>query len=261
MLPLPRIRLHQVTRRFEARDHAHGLLALDRVDLAVPAGRFTALLGPSGCGKSTVLRLVAGLDDPDEGEVQAPARDARGPARTAFVFQDATLMPWASVADNVALPLRLRGERPAVTAPRVAEVLARVGLQDFAAARPAQLSGGMRMRAALARALVDTPEVLLMDEPFAALDEITRQRLQADLLSWWERTAMSVLFVTHSVQEAVFLAQEVQVMAARPGRVSAVIPVPGPARRDAQWRHDPAFHATCREVARALAIATGEEAA
>ena len=254
----PRIRLQQVSRRFAARDHAAGLLALDHVDLSVPAGRFTALLGPSGCGKSTVLRLVAGLDDPDEGEVRAPAREPHGPARTAFVFQDPTLMPWASVSDNVALPLRLRGEAPAAIAARVAEVLARVGLQDFAAARPAQLSGGMRMRAALARALVDTPEVLLMDEPFAALDDITRQRLQADLLSWWARTGMAVLFVTHSVSEAVFLAQEVQVMAARPGRVSAVIPVPGPAQRGPAWRHDPAFHATCRDVAQALAAASGQ---
>jgi len=170
------VALESVTRRFES-----GVVALQDATLSVAPGEFVSILGPSGCGKSTVLRLLAGLDQPSAGRVQAPAQSAQD-AATAFVFQDATLMPWASVFDNVWLPLRLGGISRRMAAPAIEAMLATVGLADFAQALPAELSGGMRMRASMARALVTRPQLLLLDEPFAALDEITRTRLGADLL-------------------------------------------------------------------------------
>ena len=171
------LRIEAVGRRFPG-----GVAALRDVSLGIGAGDFVALLGPSGCGKSTLLRLIAGLDRPDSGALTWQEGHAPGVGEVGFVFQDATLLPWASAADNVALPLRLRG---AASAGAVAAALERVGLAGFAQARPAQLSGGMRMRVSIARALVKRPEVLLMDEPFAALDEITRMRLNDDLLDLW----------------------------------------------------------------------------
>jgi NitT/TauT family transport system ATP-binding protein len=249
----PLIDLRQVGKRFDG-----GLQALAGVSLAVHAGEFVTLLGPSGCGKSTVLRLAAGLDTPSAGTVSAPALQPGQSADTAFVFQEPTLMPWASVFDNVWLPLRLQGESRARAAPAVQAVLARVGLADFAGARPAQLSGGMKMRASIARALVTRPRVLLMDEPFAALDDITRQALNADLLQWWHAAGdMAALFVTHSVAEAVYLSQRVLVMAARPGRVVAEVVVDAPCPRPPGWRHSPAFAETCRRLGEALAAAHG----
>jgi NitT/TauT family transport system ATP-binding protein len=246
----PLIALHGVHLRFGA------LRVLDGVSLAVAPGEFVSLLGPSGCGKSSVLRLVAGLADPAEGRVESPARlsgaGAGDDAATAFVFQEPTLMPWASVRDNVWLPLRLQGVSRADAAPRIEAVLARVGLADFAAARPSELSGGMKMRASIARALVTQPRVLLMDEPFAALDDLTRQRLNTDLLQWWARERMAALFVTHSIAEAVFLSQRVLVMAARPGRIVAEVAVPEPYPRGPAFRHAPAFAEACRTVAQAL---------
>ena len=251
----PLITLHQVDKRFDS-----GLLALAGVSLAVQAGEFVALLGPSGCGKSTVLRLAAGLDTPSAGQVLAPALQAATGSdtnsNTAFVFQEPTLMPWASVFDNVWLPLRLQGQRRAAAAATVRQVLASVGLADFAAAYPAQLSGGMKMRASIARALVSQPQVLLMDEPFAALDDITRQRLNADLLQWWWGKHMAALFVTHSVAEAVFLSQRVLVMAARPGRVVAEVVVAQPYPRGADFRHSAPFAQACRSVGDALLLAS-----
>ncbi len=247
----PLIQLHQVDKRFDS-----GLQALSGVSLAVRPGEFVALLGPSGCGKSTVLRLAAGLDAASSGQVQAPALQAEGTSDTAFVFQEPTLMPWASVADNAWLPLRLQGRSRSQAMPLVRAVLARVGLADFEAAYPAQLSGGMKMRASIARALVTRPRVLLMDEPFAALDDITRQALNADLLDWWHTDgAMAALFVTHSVAEAVFLSQRVLVMAARPGRVVHELVIDAPHPRPAAWRHTPAFAGACRELGDALATA------
>jgi NitT/TauT family transport system ATP-binding protein len=290
----PLIALHQVDKRFDS-----GLLALSQVSLAVAAGEFVALLGPSGCGKSTVLRLVAGLDDASAGQVQAPALHsggggaggrsggaAKGSDTTAFVFQEPTLMPWATVFDNVWLPLRLQGRSRSEAASAVRAVLARVGLAEFERAHPAQLSGGMKMRTSIARALVTRPRVLLMDEPFAALDDITRQALNADLLRWWqppgaERTGvtststststrpadqrvaddrMATLFVTHSVAEAVFLSQRVLVMAARPGRVVAELAIPQPYPREAGFRHTPAFVDACRQLGDALLQAHGATA-
>jgi NitT/TauT family transport system ATP-binding protein len=252
--PSPLICLQQVRQRF-----ANGLLALDNVSLAVDDGQFVSLLGPSGCGKSTVLRLVAGLADASAGQVQSPARQPGGDAATAFVFQEPTLMPWASVADNVALPLHLAGQSRAAARAAVAPVLARVGLTGFEAAWPSQLSGGMKMRAAIARALITQPRVLLMDEPFAALDDITRQRLNTDLLAWWQQQRMAVLFVTHSVAEAVFLSQRVLVMAARPGRVVAEVAIDQPYPRLPTFRHSPGFATACQQVAAALEAAAALE--
>ncbi|MBL8349879.1 MAG: ABC transporter ATP-binding protein [Burkholderiaceae bacterium] len=251
------ISLRQVHKTFDS-----GLKALADVSLSVAGGEFVALLGPSGCGKSTVLRLAAGLDAASAGAVHAPALQSgrSGDSATAFVFQEPTLMPWASVFDNVWLPLRLQGRSRREAAPAVLAVLARVGLAEFANAWPAQLSGGMKMRASIARALVTRPRVLLMDEPFAALDDITRQALNADLLQWWQGDgagSMAALFVTHSVAEAVFLSQRVLVMAARPGRIVAELGIAAPYPREAGFRHCPAFTEACRTLGAALADAHG----
>ena len=248
--PPPLIHLHQVHKQF-----AGGLQALAGVSLAVRPDEMVALLGPSGCGKSTVLRLVAGLDSASAGQVQAPALRPGRASQTAFVFQEPTLMPWASVFDHVWLPLRLQGQSRSAAAPAVRQVLASVGLAEFAQAWPAQLSGGMKMRASIARALITRPRVLLMDEPFAALDDITRQRLNGDLLQWWQGQGIAALFVTHSVAEAVFLSQRVLVMAARPGRVVAELLVPQPYPRSADFRHSTVFAEACRSVGAALAEA------
>ena len=261
----PLITLHQVGKRFDG-----GLQALAGVSLVVAAGEFVALLGPSGCGKSTVLRLAAGLDAPSAGTVTAPAVQASASRvvshsvshtisnSTAFVFQEPTLMPWASVFDNVWLPLRLQGQSRATASATVRQVLASVGLADFDTAYPAQLSGGMKMRASIARALVTQPQVLLMDEPFAALDDITRQRLNTDLLQWWQGKGMAALFVTHSVAEAVFLSQRVLVMAARPGRVVAEVAIDHPYPRHADFRHSAQFAQACRTLGDALVLANGD---
>jgi NitT/TauT family transport system ATP-binding protein len=247
----PLIALHHVHKRFDG-----GLEALRDVSLDVRAGEFVALLGPSGCGKSTVLRLAAGLEAASAGRVSAPALDARtGGGATAFVFQEPTLMPWASVFDNVWLPLRLAHRSRAECAPLVRQVLATVGLTDFERAYPAQLSGGMKMRASIARALVTQPRVLLMDEPFAALDDITRQKLNGDLLRWWAEQHLAALFVTHSVAEAVFLAQRVLVMSARPGRIVAELAIDEPYPRTAAFRASQRFTDACRRLAGALADA------
>ena len=210
----PMLRLDRVCRRFP-----NGVEALRDVSLTIDNGDFVALLGPSGCGKSTLLRLIAGLDQPDGGRLQRAA----GPTEIGFVFQDATLLPWADAAENVWLPLRLRGVSRAEAAPRVRAALAQVGLDGFAGARPHELSGGMRMRVSVARALVGRPRLLLMDEPFAALDEFTRHGLQDDLLALWRQLGCTVVFVTHSLYEAAFLARRIVLMSARPGRIAREI--------------------------------------
>lgn len=248
------ITLDRASRRFGTLDT--GLLALDAVSLEVPAGAFVALLGPSGCGKTTILRLVAGLDAPSGGSVRVGAPAATAPV-CSYVFQDATLMPWASVFDNVWLPLRIAGVARTAAAERIAPVLASLGLAEFSAALPAQLSGGLRMRVSIARALVTRPEVLLMDEPFAALDEITRQRLNGDLLAQWQAQRFTALFVTHSVFEAVFLAQRVVVLSARPGRVVADIAIEAPYPRGNEWRLSTRYAQLCRDASTALE--TGSE--
>ena len=214
--------------------------ALAGLDLDIAEGEFLAVLGPSGCGKSTMLRLVAGLDAPDAGTITAP-RQGIG-----FVFQEPTLMPWASALRNVALPLELAGTPRREAEARAREVLARVGLAEFAGAYPRALSGGMRMRVSIARALVTRPRLLLMDEPFAALDEITRFRLNNDLLALWRELRCTVVFVTHSVFESVYLAERIAVMSARPGRVVAQHQVPAEDRADPEVRTSAAYAAHCR---------------
>ncbi len=216
-----------------ARRFPNGTQALRNVSLRLGSRDFVALLGPSGCGKSTLLRLIAGLDQPDAGAVRWDAGPP-APGRIGFVFQDPTLLPWASAAENVRLPLRLQGIPPAQSAPRVAAALARVGLAGFENARPRELSGGMRMRVSIARSLVQQPDVLLMDEPFAALDEFTRHALQEELLSVTAEAGCCVVFVTHSIYEAAFLARRIVLMSPRPGRIAAEIAAdlpPGPDRR------------------------------
>jgi NitT/TauT family transport system ATP-binding protein len=195
-----------------------GVMALGPLDLDVRKGEFVSLLGPSGCGKSTALRLIAGLNAPTSGSVgiSKPAGQARPGHSIGFVFQEPTLMPWTSVRENVRLPLKLAQAPATEASARIAEVLMLVGLTEFADAFPRELSGGMKMRVSLARALVTDPDILLMDEPFAALDEITRFRLNNDLLSLWRNLRKTVIFVTHSVFESVYLSQRVIVMTSRP---------------------------------------------
>ena len=226
-----------------------GVQALGDLNLEISRGQFVSIVGPSGCGKSTFLRLVAGLDDPTSGELRVEGHDALG---LAFVFQDATLLPWRSVAHNVTLPLELRRED---ADERVAQTLELVGLTDFAAAYPAQLSGGMRMRVSIARALVTRPQILLLDEPFGALDEITRQRLNEELLRLWQEDRWTGLFVTHNVSEAVFLSQRVLVMSARPGRILADIPIPFSYPRSPYLRSAPEFIRIANGISRQLAHA------
>jgi NitT/TauT family transport system ATP-binding protein len=241
--------IERVGRRFGA------LEALRDVSLNIDAGEFVALLGPSGCGKSTLLRLIAGLDQPDAGQLIWSAGHRPRPGDAGFVFQDATLLPWASAADNVYLPLRIAGVKRDAAMARVREALHRVGLDGFEQSRPRQLSGGMRMRVSIARALVTRPRLLLMDEPFAALDEFTRHRLQEDLLSLWRELGCTVVFVTHSIYEAAFLARRIVLMTPRPGRIDHEIVSPLPS--GAEVRLDPAYAAlvarVTHEMQRALA--------
>ncbi len=218
-----------------------GTLALDSFHLAVPRGAFVSLLGPSGCGKSTVLRLAAGLDRPTRGKVELSGETQPS---TAFVFQDANLLPWRSIEANVGLPLELRGVSARERKDSVRESLAQVGLSGFENSYPRELSGGMRMRASLARALVTRPQVMLLDEPFGALDEITRQKLQEDLIELQLAQKWTVVFVTHSVFEAVYLADRVVVMTPRPGRVAGEQLIPFPRPRPANLRADAEFART-----------------
>lgn len=199
-----------------------GVEALRDASLLLSESDFVALLGPSGCGKSTLLRLIAGLDQPDDGRLAWEDGPPK-PGDIGYVFQDATLLPWATAEDNVFLPLRLRGQTRQAAMPEVHAALRRVGLEGFEKSRPRQLSGGMRMRVSIARALVTRPRLLLMDEPFAALDEFTRHKLQADLLAVWQQASCTVVFVTHSIYEAAFLARRIVLMTPRPGRMEREI--------------------------------------
>jgi NitT/TauT family transport system ATP-binding protein len=227
-----------------------GTVALAGLDLEVRAGEFLTLLGPSGCGKSTVLRLTAGLEELTSGSL------TRGfeldQASIGFVFQDPTLMPWANVFDNVYLPLRLRGTKRHDAAPTIEKALALVGLSSFSRAFPRELSGGMRMRCSIARALMLRPLLLLMDEPFAALDEITRFKLNDDLLRLQCELGTTIVFVTHSVFESVFLSSSIVVMAARPGHVVAKIAIDAPSPRSMEFRTSSLYARYCAEASRAL---------
>jgi NitT/TauT family transport system ATP-binding protein len=232
----------------------NGVMALGPLDLDVRKGEFVSLLGPSGCGKSTALRLIAGLNAPTSGSVRVSRRADRSlPGHSiGFVFQDPTLMPWTSVRENVRLPLKLSHAPAAEANARVGDALIQAGLAEFAEAYPRELSGGMKMRVSLARALVTDPDILLMDEPFAALDEITRFRLNNDLLSLWRNLRKTVIFVTHSVFESVYLSQRVVVMTPRPGRLGAEIRIDAPERGE-DFRTSAEYAAYCREVSHALA--------
>jgi len=231
--------------------------ALENLNLHVRPGEFVSLLGPSGCGKSTALRLIAGLMEPTSGQIEwlhPQAAGGKGTHDIGFVFQEPTLMPWATVAANVRLPLKLQG-LAATAQPRVEGALARVGLVGFAQSYPRELSGGMKMRASIARALVTEPRLLLMDEPFAALDEITRFRLNNDLLALWQALGKTVIFVTHSVFESVYLSQRVVVMTPRPGRVFTELTIEAPYPREERFRTSALYAAACRRVSEALARA------
>jgi NitT/TauT family transport system ATP-binding protein len=254
--PRPLIRIGGASKIYH-----NGTVALRDVDLAVANGEFVSLLGPSGCGKSTLLRLIAGLGAVSDGTIDWPLSryDVRGePVRDlGFVFQDPTLMPWATVADNVYLPLKLAGIGRRAAAARIAEALAMVKLERFAGAYPRELSGGMKMRVSIARALVVKPRVLLMDEPFAALDEITRFRLNNDLLRLWQEQGWTVVFVTHSVFESVYLSNRIIVMSTRPGRIVGEVAIDAPYPRGDAFRTSRTYNEFCRltsaELARAMA--------
>ncbi|HXG76601.1 MAG TPA: ABC transporter ATP-binding protein [Gaiellaceae bacterium] len=228
-----------------------GVTALEGIDLDVRPGEFVSLIGPSGCGKSTLLRIVGDLVEPTSGEVVVngkSARQARLDRDYGIVFQDAVLYDWRTVARNIALPLELGGWSRARRAQRVQEMLRLVELDGFADHHPWQLSGGMQQRVSIARALSFSPALLLMDEPFGALDEMTRERLNAELLRIWERSGSTVVFVTHSIAEAVFLSTRVVVMSRRPGRIAALVEVDLPQPRTADTREEPRFFELVTEV-------------
>jgi NitT/TauT family transport system ATP-binding protein len=244
------VSLRDVTKTYD-----NGVMALGPVNLDVAKGEFISLLGPSGCGKSTALRLIAHLAQPSTGEVRVAQHEgeSRPGHGIGFVFQEPTLMPWSSVRDNVRLPLKLAHVGASDADARVAQALGRVGLSDFAESYPRELSGGMKMRVSLARALVTEPDILLMDEPFAALDEITRFRLNNDLLLLWRNLNKTVVFVTHSVFESVYLSQRVVVMTQRPGRIGAELRIETAEPRTEEFRTSAVYADYCRKVSAALA--------
>lgn len=254
------LRLTGVSKTF-----SNNTLALEGVDLAIKPGEFLTLLGPSGCGKSTLLKMIAGLGAPSTGIIDWPqaSYDAAGePDRLlGFVFQEPTLLPWRSVFDNIYLPLMLAGARKNDVRDRIMDVIAQVGLTRFANAFSRELSGGMKMRVSIARALVTNPRILLMDEPFAALDEITRTKLNNDLLALFARQNLTVIFVTHSVYESVYLSSRIVVMSARPGKVSAEITIDAPFPRDEDFRVTPTYNEYCRRASEALRRAMAESPA
>ncbi len=247
----PLLRLATLSKTF-----SNGVTALADVDLTIRPGEFVSLLGPSGCGKSTLLKLIAGLIAPSAGQIDWPQSnyDAIGTPQPAlgFVFQEPTLLPWRTVTDNVHLPLLLAGVSKSEASDRIAEVLSLVGLSAFADAHPRQLSGGMKMRVSIARALVTKPAILLMDEPFAALDEITRIKLNDDLLALFAAKGLTVIFVTHSVYESVYLSNRIVVMSSRPGRISADIPIDVSYPRNEEYRTSSLYNERCRFVSAAL---------
>lgn len=250
------LRLNGVAKQFPG-----GTTAVSAVDLAIEQGQFVSLLGPSGCGKTTLLRMMAGLADPTHGTIEWEGHQPGAHPDIGFVFQDATLMPWATAIANVMLPLKLRGMARREAEARAKAALDRVGLADSAQAFPRELSGGMRMRVSIARALVTEPRILLMDEPFAALDEITRHRLNDDLLHLWESARFTAVFVTHSVFESAYLSQRIVVMAARPGRIVADLATGSTVPRPADFRTSPEYGALCRKVSSELEAAMPGKAA
>ncbi len=241
------VEIQGLTKRFERGD----VVALQDIDLAIEPGEFVSLIGPSGCGKSTLLRVIGDLIPPTSGTVTVngkPAPRARADHDYGIVFQDSVLFDWRTVAKNVALPLEMLGWDRARRKARVEEMLALVELQGFGDHHPWQLSGGMQMRVAIARALAFEPALLLMDEPFGALDEMTRERLNLELLSIWQQLRSTVVFVTHSISEAVFLSTRVVVMSPRPGRIAGIVPIDIPFPRTVDTREEPRFFELVTEV-------------
>jgi NitT/TauT family transport system ATP-binding protein len=247
----PLLRLADITKSF-----ASGTTALAGVDLMIFPGEFVSLLGPSGCGKSTLLKLISGLALPSSGTIDwsrsAYAADGAAEPAFGFVFQEPTLLPWLTAADNVRLPLLLAGVHKAEARERVHKALTLVGLSGFAGQHPRQLSGGMKMRVSIARALITRPQILLMDEPFAALDEITRTKLNDELLELFTRQKLTVIFVTHSVYESVYLSNRIVVISTRPGRVTDDIPIEACYPRTEEFRTSPHYNERCRLVSAAL---------
>jgi NitT/TauT family transport system ATP-binding protein len=244
------VSIRKVTKQFKG-----GTTALQEIDLDIEQGEFISLIGPSGCGKSTLLRVIGDLIEPSQGEVTVngkPARQARRDHDYGIVFQDPVLFDWRTVAKNIALPLELAGWDREKRQRRVEEMLELVELTGFGEHHPWQLSGGMQQRVSIARALSFDPALLLMDEPFGALDEMTRERLNAELLRIWQASGSTVVFVTHSIAEAVFLSTRVVVMSPRPGRISRVIPIDLQQPRTNETREDPRFFELATEVREAL---------
>lgn len=238
--------------------YSNGTVALQDMNLTIQEGQFVSLVGPSGCGKSTALRIIAGLGKMSSGSIEWS--DRQNSRKLAFVFQEAALMPWATVVDNVRLPLKLAGVSQQKSRAAVQEAIYMVGLNGFEKSYPRELSGGMKMRVSIARALVTQPKILLMDEPFGALDEMTRSKLNSDLLELWQQKRWTVVFVTHNIYEAVYLSNRVIVMAARPGRVVSEIEINAGYPRSEEFRTSKLCNDYCREVSRALTQAvTGAE--
>lgn len=250
---IPAITLSNVSKVY-----ANGTVALQDLNLTIEERQFVSLVGPSGCGKSTVLRIVAGLGKMSTGNLYWGDKQTK--QRLAFVFQEAALMPWATVEENVSLPLKLARMNRRAAQMAVSEALQMVDLQGFEHCYPRELSGGMKMRVSIARALVTKPELLLMDEPFGALDEMTRSKLNSDLLNLWQQKHWTVVFVTHNIYEAVYLSNRVVVMAARPGRVVADVAIDEPYPRTEEFRTSPLFNEYCRQISQALSQASQSQA-
>ena len=255
--PLPAIAIQGVTKEFSI-SRRQTLVAVRDIDLSVAAGEFVAVIGPSGCGKSTILRILAGLETPTTGTVRlsgALPGELVAAHRLGVAFQEHALLPWLSAWDNIALPFRVKGAKP--DAERIASLIGLVGLRGFEKARPKQLSGGMRQRVAIARALALEPELLLLDEPFGALDAVTRRRMNLELQSIWSEQRITSVLVTHSVDEAIFLADRVVVLTERPGRIKLIEKVPFARPRSRELMSTSRFHALADRLT--LAIDSGEE--
>jgi NitT/TauT family transport system ATP-binding protein len=246
-LPGARVSVSKVWKRFDTR--AGNVVALEDIDCEFPPESFVSILGPSGCGKSTLLRLIAGLIAPSAGTVAVDGNAVVGPPSSlGMVFQDDVLLEWRTVLQNVLLPVEVKRLNKVKSLERAQELLEQVGLGDFQNSRPSQLSGGMKQRAAICQALVQSPQLLLMDEPFGALDALTREQMQTDLQALWLRQRKTVIFVTHSISEAVFLSDRVIVMSPRPGRIAREIEVDLPRPRDERSKADPEYLRIVREI-------------